>query len=539
MCKRDPLFYINTFSWTVDPRLKYTVIPMITYGYQDEGLLAVLSAVDHQSLYGRSDRLWEKSRTMGVSWLMMNVLEYKWHFFKMVSFLLASRKEDLVDIKGDTDTLMGKLDFIRENQPGWLVPRVTRNKLYLKNEDNGSLISGESTNGDLSVGGRRTALILDEFALVQNGYQIIKGTRDVSKCRLFVSTPRGVGNAFYAMRKKMIDVGNEKSIIRTHWSQHPIYSRGICERGGKPWSPWYQSECDAAAHPMEISQELDIDYLSSDYQFFDEESLRRMEREYCIAPLFTGELGYNLIAQPKDFEEHEKGRLRVWAPIVNGRMAPGKYAVSADIAVGTGSSNSVISFGTKRDGKLGEMATPYLRPEELARYAVAIARWLGDAYLIWESNGPGRIFGDMVTELGYRNVYYKRNERSLSKKASDIPGWQSTSDSKKSILGEYRRSIVDLTFVNRCAEAINECRHYVFYANGTVAHSDSTDSPDPTGARDNHGDRVMADAMLFKALTAHVRTESESKPQIQPGSYAWRMRERNRKRASVGADAWY
>lgn len=522
--------------------MKYTVLPMITYGFQDDAARKIIRCMEHQSLIGRSDVAWEKSRTMGISWLMMFLIEHKWHFYNMLSFLVASRKEDLVDKRGDSDTLLGKIDFIRAHQPGWLIPRITRNKLHLKNEDNGSLISGESTNNDLGVGGRRTALVLDEFALLENGHDVAKGTRDVSKCRIFVSTHRGASTPFYKiiqnMREKNAD-GRDMpvgTVIRTHWSEHPIYSRGLELRDGKPWSPWYQHEADTAIHPNEIKQELDIDPLGSDSQFFEEEPLRSMEREYCCAPTSVGELGYNIAAQPTEFEEFDIGRLRLWMPVVDGKVATGneRYVVAADIATGTGASNSVLSIGRASDKyKVGELATPYVRPEELATYAVALCRWLGDAYLIWESNGSGRIFGDRVIELGYRELYWQRNERSMTKKVRDVPGWPSTRESKRSLMGEYRRAIKRREVVIQNQESMEECRQYVFTVAGAVEHSDSISNPDPSGARDSHGDRVVADALMWKGLKEHVRAVAEEEPVIAPGCYAWRKRERDRRRKEL------
>ena len=81
---------------------------------------------------------------------------------------------------------------------------MTRTKLRLTNESNGSTIDGESTTGDVARGDRRTAIGLDEFAAfdVDAGYRALASTRDATNSRIFNSTPAGSGNAFYDMAHK-------------------------------------------------------------------------------------------------------------------------------------------------------------------------------------------------------------------------------------------------------------------------------------------------------------------------------------------------
>ena len=45
MCARDVLFYINGFVWTHDPRVSPSVLPFITFDFQDEALLEMQRAL--------------------------------------------------------------------------------------------------------------------------------------------------------------------------------------------------------------------------------------------------------------------------------------------------------------------------------------------------------------------------------------------------------------------------------------------------------------------------------------------------------------
>ena len=515
MCKRDPLFYINTFVYTYDPRLEQSAIPFITYPYQDEAILELNEAI------GSYDLFIEKSRDMGASWLCLLVPQYRFQFFDLQSFLMVSRKEDLVDKTEDPDSLFWKIDFIHKHQPGWLAPRVNRNKLHIYNMDNNSTIDGSSTTGDVGRGGRRTAILLDEFASVDDGHAVLAATRDTTTCRLFNSTPKGSGNAFYDMKMTQIKK------LRMHWSQHPVKSRGLYRsQNGKPTlleekptyelgsqkyvldgklrSPWYDEQCRRAAHPMEIAQELDIDYLGSDFQFFDETVLSKLQSEDVRPPLFTGELEYDShSAEPIDFHTNPKGNLLLWTSVDAAGRIPGdiECVLGIDVSAGTGASNSCISIGNKKTKeKIGEFSSANVAPHTLAKIAVALARWCNNGYLVWEANGPGSIFGPCVLELGYRNIYYRKNDKSISAKVSDTPGWYSTKDAKLALLGEYRKALATRAFINRSYYSLRECREYVFLASGSVEHSRSVNNVDPTGARENHGDRVIADALCWKGL---------------------------------------
>jgi hypothetical protein len=501
MCSEDLLFYINAFCWTYDPRLENPMVPFLTYEFQDETLLDLNDAV------GKRDICIKKSRDMGASWMLCALFEWRWHFKHGQSFLLVSRNEDYVDKPGNSKSLFWKIDYLIRNQPGWLLPRYTRTALRLTNEENGSAIDGESTTGDVARGDRRTAIGMDEFAAfdVDAGYKALASTRDATKSRIFNSTPDGVGNAFY-------DVAHSDAVkqVVLHWTKHPVKAQGLYIGGdGKPKSPWYDAECKRCIHPQEIAQELDIDFQGSDFQFFDPKEIDRLVMQCCRPPSFVGDLNFDpATSQPKSFVQRPGGPLRLWCGVdASGQVAHDRgYVIGADISAGTGSSNSVLSIADRNTGeKVGELVTPNLRPDELARYAVALCKWFHDAegngaFIIWEAPGPGRNFGDVVIELGYRHVYWKTKEESIARNTVPVPGWWPVKDAKRAVFGDYRRALLDGRFINRSREAMSELREIVYTANGSIEHSKATRTIDPSGARDNHGDRPTADALCCYAL---------------------------------------
>ncbi len=559
-CSKDPLFWFSGFCFTYDPRIEpFPKLPFILYDFQEEGILDILKAI------GSHDLLIEKSRDVGLSWMCVGALTWAWLFRSMQSFLFVSRVEDYVDQAGNPKALMWKMDFLLEHMPKWLMPvgfswTEHRRKMHRENPENGSVIDGESTNKRVGRGDRRTAILLDEFAAVEHGQSVLNATRDVTRCRLFNSTPEGVANAFYDMTQ----TGIRK--LRIHWSQHPVKSKGlyttddagklkVLDQGGYPdgykpildgklRSPWYDGECDRATSAREIAQELDIDYLGSGHQFFDnQDSIRQAIRNHARPPILIGDLEYDsLTADPVRFREHDQGMIRLWFLLCRDGKPPleHRYVVGVDVSAGTGASNSVIVVWDEvTREKVLEYASPYVRPEALARQVVAIARWFGNAKIIWESQGPGRQFGSRVLELGYNRVYLRQREEAISKKVSDIPGWASTKDGKLALLGEYRAAIENDKVVNRSKEALEETLEYVHSQDGGVEHSRSRDRTDPTGARANHGDRVMADALAWHLIVAsgsRNRLPRHDEPEVPVGCLIWRNRMREADKQSPNTE---
>ena len=532
MCNRDIFFYVNVFGYTLDPRLDPAARPFILYPFQEEAIDAMCESIDEGH-----DLAMVKSRDMGASWLTTTVFAWYWHFKPLKSLLLVSRKEGLVDSPGNSASLFAKIDFFLEHLPGWLVPNLTRTKLRLTNDDNGSAITGESTTGDVARGDRKTCIALDEFASVENGGQVLAATADAANTRWFISTPKGSGNAFY----DLVHSGRTRT-LKFHWTQDPRKNANL-EYGpdGKPTSPWYQNELRRRTHPVEVAQELDLDFAGSEYLFFPPDLVDKLEAK-SAAPSRRMTLIADEGGVPIEIQTHPSGPIQLWVELDDHNRPPMDcdYVVGVDIAAGTGSSNSVASVARRDTGeKVAEFATANMRPDQFAKTVVGLCRLfkggskLG-AFLVWEANGPGRIFGDTVMELGYGNIYFRRNDKSVSNKASNVPGWYSTREEKVALLGNYRQMLANDNFHNPSRDGIKELREYVFSQTGGVVHSRSRYAADPSGAKDNHGDRVIADALAAKMTMGTPLPKIEESRREEYGSLAYRRVERkNRKKAKT------
>jgi len=573
MCSEDPLFYINTFCYTYSPKDSisgYPITPFVTYDFQNEAIMELLSCINNGQ-----DAAVPKSRDMGASWMGLAAIEWCWHFRDYLSFLMVSRKEDLVDKKGFPGALFWKIDFTHRYQPKWLLPEgrwlgdkdPNRKLLHLENASNGSVIDGESTTGNVGVGDRRTALFVDEFAAfpTDDGYAVLRGTRDVSNCRLFNSTPRGQ-NAFYEVCTK-----TAAHIVRMHWSKHPLKNLGLYQRDvdtgivkhldgfrgmvdvldkgdsklkrvmypddypfakdGKLRSPWYDKQCSRGVSPAEIAQELDIDFLGSDYQFFDAEMIDILKRKHCRAPDLVGDLEFDPETfVPRRFREHKDGRLALWIPL-DSRDRPSKtrkFMLGSDVSAGTGASNSVSCVVDKETGeKVGVFRDSNLLPTPFAGLSIAIAKWFNNAFMVWDRSGPtGEVFTKVVVRHGYGNIYYRRNEKKVGRNITDEPGYFLNSQAKTVVFEDYRDALANSRFVNRSESGMNECLQFIRKADGGIEHSSSLNSQDPSGARTAHGDEVVADALANIGMTERQENREPEQPEVPVGSLAWRQQQK-------------
>lgn len=545
MCRRDLLFWVNMFCFTYDPRnlgnpaatgLRKLpkVVPFVTWEYQDDAMRLV-----QWCIMNGVDGLIEKSRDMGASWICLTVYDWFFLFHEMDTFMMVSRKEDLVDKKEDPDCLFWKIDFINSHLPQWMCPEIGRVKCHMKNEAGGGTIDGESTTGDVGRGGRRRSVLLDEFGAVEENesQEVLNATNDNTDCRIFNSTPKGAVGAYYEQTKR-----DDIVKIRMHWSQHPHKREGLytCEKGKCPLHPegghlhskWYDRECRRRGwNPVAIAQELDIDYARAGGAFFSVPVLEAYIVAVCRYRLFEGELEFDrMTAMPEGLQEQKGGHLMMWvSPSLDGRVPSGRYGLGIDISEGTGASFSCISVGNIDTGeKVACYTNPNIKPYELARYAVALARFFDGAFMAWEANGPGREFGDEVARLNYTNVFYRTNI--ASKTRSQFPGWYSLPEEKISVFGSYRRALAERTFMNRDKMAVKECFKFVTDQNGVPTYQGGSFDLGRIGQ--SHGDVVVSDALLnmvFDLQRVSQGDDEEKAVEIPEFCLANRMTDARRK----------
>lgn len=244
LCKRDISYFFKYFGWTYDPRITPSDLPFLTYEYQEQ----YIHELSQDIQLGISELI-EKTRDMGVTWMVLSVFVYRWLFFSE-SFLVGSIVEGKVDTIGDMDSHFERMRYIISKLPKWLLDRCgynARNSAYMRiYKDDGSSITGESMNAQFSRQGRYKAILLDEFAFIQSSVTVWRACGDSSPCKIVVSTPNGSNNMFAQLRK------SGKIKVKTfHWTKHP-----------KKDLAWYEKQKENRS-AKDIAQELDINYTIS------------------------------------------------------------------------------------------------------------------------------------------------------------------------------------------------------------------------------------------------------------------------------------
>lgn len=571
VCKRDILFYINTFVIQINPKnLGSEVGPFITYDFQDRAVLEtirVMLASDYQD-----DMLWEKSREMGATWLALIVWDWCCLFHKRKKFLCISHSAEAVDRTADPDSLFWKIKFMHQYLPDWLKRGVKKRRMGFSYPATQSSINGAASTGRSGVGGRATAVLLDEFSKQQSAAEILGQTADTGP-RLIIGTHYGIGTTYFDLTQRP-----DMHKIVMHWSQHPEKARGLYQCNdnkvkvidkqfhypedfkyvmdgtptGGPYpglrSPWYDRECVRRANSRDVAMHLDINPQGSVSQVFDPLKIRQLKEMFCRPCLWRGEAFVDrqtgkLIA----LERAENGPLKLWInPGSDGKITKNLYFLGCDISTGNGASNSCISIGNINGERIGEYVTAHMDGKDLATVAVALG-WLlvskdGEpAKIAWEINGPGIAFGKAMIDLGYRHFYYRTSDAAVYRKApADVPGWMSNNNTKRLLIEEYRMAIYTRRMTNLCEKAMGETLDFRYNTSGNIEHSleNSRDQAikDPSGARANHGDRVIADALVWRLISEYGEEgRREIIEEVLPGSLAWRRQLHDNTRKEVWA----
>lgn len=552
MCATDILFYVNSFVWQYNPNLKdrsaSKIGPFILYDFQEEAIVrqgppgkeGILWCIEHGE-----DFVVEKSREMGATWIFLIVMDWLCRFDKNHKSLVMSRDSDAVE-KNEPDSLFWKIDFMHRYLPEWLRGKVDKTKGRISYEDSGSYCTGEASTGDAGVGGRAFEMFIDEFSKIKEAREVYSNTADTTSCRMFNGTHYGVGTVFHDLCKNPY-----VRKIQFHWSQHPDKNRGLYRSGpkievidktypfpedfqyvmdgsptGGPFpglrSPWYDDQCRRRQR-QDVAMHLDIDPQGSTSQFFDSLTIHRLIAENACDPYWTGRLDYDRDSgRPLELVEDEQGDLKLWLNLDHNGLPPtGRYALTADVALGSGGASSspscLAGVNCLTGEKILEFSSATTPPTVFAELAVALC-WLfktesgAGALLNWEANGVGAAFGKRVQELNYGNTGMRETKpQVLNGKTSEIPGWWSTPVTKKALLIEYKTALERGHFLNHSKEALLECLNFKNTDTGAVEHG-SERNPDPSATRENHGDLVIADALAYKMAKYQGMMTTVKKP---------------------------
>lgn len=549
----SPIFWLNAFAWTFLQK-KVDVaghevavsganshVPFITWKIQDEAIQELVSCID-----GGHDGLIRKSRDMGASWLVLAVFHWYWLFRPSTTFLELSRKQPLVDRRGDMDSLFEKHRYLNRWMPEWLRPqRIKDNLLHLENLENGSSIEGESTNENAGQASRKTAILLDEFARVERGEEIDLATADTTACRIFNSTPQGPTTQFTRIFRAMEAGTRTGKIITLPWWRHPDKGRDahvITVDGKEKWtSPWYEEQVQRRSK-RNVAQNLDMEHGKSGDMFFDADEIERHRKTYEQDPMSVGNIVFDEdMTEEKKVHVIRKGQheamafvqatsrklWRMWMPLIDNRPNQlTRYVFAVDISNGSGASNSVVTVLDNTSNMIvAKWWDSFTSPEALAEVVAFSAVWFGGHQLplvIFEKNGPGVIFGKKLMKLAYPMIYYQKIQDQKSETTTKRWGWHSSPSRKEMLLGSYREALKTNSVINPCREALDEALDYVYDDTGRIEPGSS--GSEEGGGQALHGDHVIADALCVLGREALPKAELKTEMKLQPGTFAYRKK---------------
>jgi hypothetical protein len=473
----------------------------------------------------------EKSRDVGASWMILYVFTHFWLFEKGSDFRIGSRKEDFVDKLNDIDTLLEKIRFTLKKHPIFLLPKgfaPDEHCAYMRimNPENGNAIIGESANPNFGSGGRRKAVLLDEFAKWDDSVAEATwtSTADVSPCRIVVSTPVGSANKFAQLAN-----GSKEKIkkLTIHWTLHPdkakdayylgadgtkillpdckaafeCWDKHFGREGSKVRSPWYDAEA-LRRSDADLAQEVDIDYLRSGHPFFSQVALAAQK----IWPIFRRRLptdaipyGFHVntrlagIDNKVEVRDNENGWLRIYEL----PQKDWQYVVSADTSEGLAKGDEgFIVVRNKWTRNVVAAANGHYPPDDLAIKINLAAKFYNDADEVPENNNHGHTVCEELKKMDGKLYWSKREDKDGNMIVTKA-GWTTDQKSRPAMLDQMEEEIRKGAIELRDEILIAECKTFVNHAK--------------TGKPEADGD-FLDDGVIACAIGSAVIKELPFKP---------------------------
>lgn len=181
-----------------------------------------------------------KSRQMGITWFLAYLDWWALNYHSAPAFYVHIKGGEVDDggSRSTPDSYFGKIRFMHEN---YALPEAHRPPLQFIGGNDPVIrhayrpqayLAGMTATSDPGRGQRYAHGILDESARVPWGESVQAAlSRACPQGRAYVSTPDGKDNLFY----RLVDRTPSGYLLRRlHWSEHPVYSRGLHQAAVPP-----------------------------------------------------------------------------------------------------------------------------------------------------------------------------------------------------------------------------------------------------------------------------------------------------------------
>lgn len=542
-CEMDFLFFVNAFGWIKQESPVPADLPFITWPKQNEGAQVVVElrrqVESDPKKITRGDFWCGKCREVGASWLFC-VYQQLWEvmFTDGLTNLSGSRRAEDVDKPGASKSTFWKIEYAIDHLPLWMIPAGYYVKKYLPEKRipnklfnierkisipaKGTIL-GETTQENFGRQGRYGKVDLDEFGHADDGQPgmgeyIWTSCQATTKRRNAISTPNGEGNKFASLRH--VPESREFRKFEISWWDDPVKARGkYWVEEGLPWAPcwwsnWAEAERKAMDNDALFGQEYMLSFSGVGGSYYGDMRIAQIRTTQIKHPLHRGNVILNENKRIQEIVLDNKGFLKVWHSDLPPK--PGRYVCGIDIAQGNqdeggkGASNSCIAIGliTGKDRvvKVAQYTVAGLLAHKFAALAVPICYYYCSpagypAFMVPEANGPGEAFiGTVINDLHFPNCYYRTNKDGSGgfgfytqmKKVADQ--W---TGSRKWLFDTHKEWLATGQYEEPCEETLMEMEQYKTTPEGGAEHVRSKSVLDASQARDNHGDTVIATALMI------------------------------------------
>lgn len=220
LCRRDAAYFVVMWCNVFEPRSISAGLggdgwaggfrPFIPYAFQVRMIRTMDEIMTARG--AKSDLAISKSRDMGATWVCCIWALHGYLFRPNFKAKLISRKEDLVDLEGDMDSMFMKIvsnmdrlpEFLMPKGFVWSGPKANRMRLRITHpvRGNEAAILGESTGPQSNRGGRSTVVIIDEGAFIPDFYNVWGTAANSTEHRIVISSESlELGDDFYRLQK--------------------------------------------------------------------------------------------------------------------------------------------------------------------------------------------------------------------------------------------------------------------------------------------------------------------------------------------------
>lgn len=250
----DPVAFIEDFGWLKIPEYGNAIKPFFMFEYQKKIIRKLL---DDELSKQDIENLIDKPRGMGLTWIVLYYMYWRWLFTPNWSGFLLSRTEDEVDDGGKLpdNSLFGKLRWMISLTPKFMIPEGfvpkgnkgtnTDMSLRLINPQLGASLIGSTTNANAGRSRRYSFIFVDECFSIERFNEVWRSLQSVARVKVFVSTVKQ-GKVYQDFKTLCENGGNYLSLT---WRDHPFKD-----------DEWYNEILKKAEFDPEVMKEIVVDY---------------------------------------------------------------------------------------------------------------------------------------------------------------------------------------------------------------------------------------------------------------------------------------